>query len=174
MPQQWAGGVGSGWAGTTASAAAGNDYSVDPAAIGAMVEVLTDLDTVTVTADGHTLATHQRVWAKNMTITDAAHVATAATLRAAFQHPRPTAGDKELLRDLSVYDRAFGVEIAEHRCDGRRGCRTGSPWRRHFLDHAMTPLECRHRHDPAQLSLSHILGVRGRNLDLRKDADRAS
>ena len=36
------------------------------------------------------------------------------------------------------------------------------------------PLECGHRHYPAQASLSHILGVRGRNLDLRKDADRAS
>lgn len=92
---------------------AGNDYSVDPAAIGAMVEVLTDLDTVTVTvtAEGQILAAHQRAWAKNMTITDPAHVATAATLRAAFQQPRPVPDDEELLRDLSVYDRAFGVEI---------------------------------------------------------------
>ena len=90
---------------------AGNDYSVDPAAIGAMVEVLTDLDTVTVTAEGQILAAHQRAWAKNMTITDPAHVVTAATLRAAFQQPRPVPDDEELLRDLSVYDRAFGVEI---------------------------------------------------------------
>ncbi|OLT04987.1 transposase [Kocuria sp. CNJ-770] len=92
---------------------AGNDYSVDPAAIGAMVEVLTDLDTVTVTSEGQILAAHQRAWAKNMTITDPAHVVTAATLRAAFQQPRPVPDDEELLRDLSVYDRAFGVEIIE-------------------------------------------------------------
>ncbi|WP_442952922.1 IS21 family transposase [Pedococcus sp. 5OH_020] len=87
-----------------------NDYSVDPAVIGRMVDVAADLDRVRVRAEGRIVAEHERVWARGMTITDPAHVEAAAWLRKQFQQPRAVgdAGD-ELLRDLSDYDRAFGL-----------------------------------------------------------------
>jgi transposase len=86
------------------------DYSVDPTAIGRMVDVSADLERVRVRADGRIVADHQRVWARGMTITDPAHVQTAAVLRKQFQQPRPPAntGD-DLVRDLADYDRAFGL-----------------------------------------------------------------
>lgn len=87
-----------------------NDYSVDPRAIGRLVDVSADLERVRVRSNGKTIADHARVWARGMTITDPAHVAIAKTLRTEFQHPGtiPAAGD-ELVRDLSDYDRAFGL-----------------------------------------------------------------
>lgn len=87
-----------------------NDYSVDPRAIGRLVDVSADLERVRVRSNGKTIADHARVWARGMTITDPAHVAIAKTLRTEFQHPGtiPVAGD-ELVRDLSDYDRAFGL-----------------------------------------------------------------
>ena len=90
---------------------AGNDYSVDPAAIGHLVEVSTTLDRVRVSRAGRLLAAHDRCWAARQTLTDAAHVAAAAALRRQFQAgPPPAAGD-QLVRDLSDYDRAFGVDF---------------------------------------------------------------
>lgn len=91
----------------------GNDYSVDPAGIGRMVTVRADLGQVEVTLEGRTLACHDRVWGSGQTITDPAHVACAARLRAAFQTPRPRSDDEGLLRDLSDYDTAFGVTFRE-------------------------------------------------------------
>jgi hypothetical protein len=87
-----------------------NDYSVDPTVIGRMVDVSADLERVRVRADGRVVAEHQRVWARGTTVTDPAHVRTAAVLRKQFQQPRPTttAGD-DLVRDLADYDRAFGL-----------------------------------------------------------------
>ena len=92
---------------------AGNDYSVDPSAIGQLVEVGTTLAQVRVSRAGRLLATHDRCWAARQTLTDPAHVATAAALRHQFQAgpPPATAGD-QLVRDLSDYDRAFGVDFA--------------------------------------------------------------
>jgi hypothetical protein len=91
-----------------------NDYSVDPAAIGARVDVFADLDTVRVRHAGRLVATHQRRWARGMTVTDPAHVATAAALRHAYQHPdRPTPLAEGLLRDLAEYDRAFGLDTEQ-------------------------------------------------------------
>ena len=52
------------------------------------------------------------MWARGMTITDPAHVETAARLRNQFQQPRTMAGavaGDDLVRDLSDYDRAFGL-----------------------------------------------------------------
>ncbi|WP_431237381.1 IS21 family transposase [Mycolicibacterium aichiense] len=90
---------------------AGNDYSVDPHAIGQLVEVRTTLAHVSVSRAGHLLAIHDRCWAARQTLTDPAHVATAATLRQQFQAgPTPSAGD-HLVRDLADYDRAFGVDF---------------------------------------------------------------
>ena len=87
-----------------------NDYSVDPAVIGRFVDVHADLTTVEVRHEGRLVATHDRVWARGMTITDPAHVAAAKVLREQYQLPRPaTAADDGLARDLADYDRAFGL-----------------------------------------------------------------
>ena len=86
-----------------------NDYSVDPRAVGRLVDVAPDLDRVRVRADGRLLAEHARVWARGMTITDPAHLETAKTLREQFRAPRPVAAGDDLVRDLADYDRAFGI-----------------------------------------------------------------
>jgi transposase len=72
-----------------------NDYSVDPHAIGARVDVAADLDTVRIRHGGRLVAEHPRRWARGMTVTDPAHVTAAAALRHAYQHPttRPEAQD---------------------------------------------------------------------------------
>lgn len=93
---------------------AGNDYSVDPSAIGRMVDVDADLERVRARLDGRLVADHERVWARSRTVTDPAHVEAAAVLRAAYQRPRPTAAsDDGLTRDLGDYDTAFGLTWAE-------------------------------------------------------------
>ena len=86
-----------------------NDYSVDPAMIGRLVDVTADLDRVRVRAGGRIVADHVRVWARGSTITDPVHVETAARLRKQFQQPRPVHLADDLTRDLGDYDRAFGL-----------------------------------------------------------------
>jgi hypothetical protein len=87
-----------------------NDYSVDPNMIGRVVDVSADLDRVKVRADGRVIADHRRVWARGQTITDSAHVETAARLRKQFQQPRTAPAQiDDLARDLADYDRAFGL-----------------------------------------------------------------
>lgn len=86
-----------------------NDYSVDPRAVGRLVDVSADLDRVRVRSDGRLIAEHARVWARGMTITDPAHLETAKTLREQFRAPRPFAAGDDLVRDLADYDRAFGI-----------------------------------------------------------------
>jgi hypothetical protein len=85
-----------------------SDYSVDPIAIGRMVDVSADLDRVRVRLDGRLVGDHARVWARGSTVTDPAHVQTAAVLRHQARQPREAAGD-DLMRDLADYDRAFGL-----------------------------------------------------------------
>jgi hypothetical protein len=58
-----------------------NDYSVDPGAIGRIVDVEADLEKVTVSADSRLLASHERRWARHQIFTDPAHVDKAASLR---------------------------------------------------------------------------------------------
>jgi hypothetical protein len=84
------------------------DYSVDPTAIGRMVDVSADLDRVRVRLDGRVVADHARVWARGTTITEQAHVETARLLREQFRQPR-AAGADDFTRDLTDYDRAFGL-----------------------------------------------------------------
>jgi hypothetical protein len=84
------------------------DYSVDPTAIGRMVDVAADLDRVRVRLDGRLVADHARVWARGTTVADPAHVETARLLREQFREPRTAATD-DLARDLADYDRAFGL-----------------------------------------------------------------
>jgi hypothetical protein len=86
-----------------------NDYSVDPRAIGRVVDVTADLDRVRVRLDGRVVADHARVWARGMVITDPAHRDAAAVLRRQFQQPRAAAAGDDLTRDLADYDRAFGL-----------------------------------------------------------------
>jgi hypothetical protein len=86
-----------------------NDYSVDPTWIGRMVDAHADLDQVQVRLDGRLIADHPRVWARGLTITDTGHVETAKRLRQAFQQPRTQAVGEGLVRDLTDYDKAFGL-----------------------------------------------------------------
>jgi hypothetical protein len=87
-----------------------NDYSVDPTLIGRIVDVSADLDSVRVRCEGRVVTEHTRVWTRGTTITDPAHVETAAWLRKQYQQPRAaTAAGDDLARDLSDYDRAFGL-----------------------------------------------------------------
>ena len=87
-----------------------NDYSVDPAVIGRFVEVRADLTRVEVRHEGRLVAAHNRDWARRMTVTDPAHVATAKILRERFQRPQPAPEPQDgLVRDLADYDRAFGL-----------------------------------------------------------------
>lgn len=87
-----------------------NDYSVDPTMIGRLVDVTADLTRIDVRHEGRLVTSHDRVWARGMTITDPDHVTTAHTLRQQYQHPRTNADpDEGLVRDLADYDRAFGL-----------------------------------------------------------------
>ncbi|CUR60430.1 Integrase catalytic region [metagenome] len=101
-----------------------NDYSVDPTVIGRMVDVTADLDRVRVRCEGRIVAERTRVWARGMTVTDPAHVEIAGWLRKQFQQPRAVAaagGDdlaRDLVRDLSDYDRAFGLTDQSSDRDG--------------------------------------------------------
>jgi transposase len=90
-----------------------NDYSVHPRAIGARVDVAADLDVVRVRHGGQLVAEHPRRWAPGMTITDPAHVTAAAALRHAYQHPATRPEAAGLVRDLTDYDKAFGIDPEE-------------------------------------------------------------
>ena len=87
-----------------------SDYSVDPQAIGRLVDVTADLDRVRVRLAGRIVADHARAWARGSTVTDPAHAGTAKRLRQQFQDPRPAPIEDDLTRDLADYDRAFGIE----------------------------------------------------------------
>lgn len=91
-----------------------NDYSVDPAAVGRKVLVTADLETVTVRLGARVLATHERCWARQQTITDPAHRAAALAMSHAAAHrPPPQPAQDVEQRDLATYDAAFGLtEVA--------------------------------------------------------------
>ncbi len=90
---------------------ASNDYSVDPGLIGRMVSWEASLDQVVVSHAGNVVTGHPRSWTNGVTITDPEHVVKAATLRHQFQTARPVTTDVSM-RDLSDYDRLFGVTIS--------------------------------------------------------------
>jgi transposase len=95
----------------------GNDYSVDPSAIGRMVEARAGLGEVEVVCAGRVVASHRRVWTARGVVTDPAHKARAAELRAEFaeirrqREPRAGAGAGRLVavRPLASYDELFAV-----------------------------------------------------------------
>lgn len=90
-----------------------NDYSVDPTLIGRLVDVTASLDTVAVHHDGVLITEHRRRWARQLTITDPAHVTRAAELRSQFQSQhrrRPQVAAVVELASLAHYDELFGVD----------------------------------------------------------------
>jgi transposase len=90
-----------------------NDYSVHPAVVGRRVEVRADLERVQVWCDGRLVADHPRCWARHQTISDPAHLAAAARLRA--ERATTTRRDEAevQLRCLADYDAAFGLDDGE-------------------------------------------------------------
>lgn len=91
-----------------------NDYSVHPSAVGRLVEVRADLQTVTITLGGRLVGQHLRCWAVHQTVTDPQHQQAAATMRAELsaqrRQPRPD-GQSVEQRQLSDYDAAFGLNV---------------------------------------------------------------
>nr|WP_104125714.1 DDE-type integrase/transposase/recombinase [Cryobacterium sp. Y57] len=91
-----------------------NDYSVDPAMIGRVVDVSASLDTISVHHDGVLIAAHCRKWARHLTVTDPAHVTRAAELRTQFQAQRarrPVITAVVETASLARYDDLFRVDI---------------------------------------------------------------
>jgi len=91
--------------------AGSNDYSVDPRFIGRIVAVHMNLTRVWVNLDGIEITRHQQVWSSTRTITDPGNVAIASQLRAIFHTPRVTLTDQHLVRDLTDYDTAVGMNF---------------------------------------------------------------
>jgi hypothetical protein len=98
-----------------------NDYSVAPAMIGRLVDVTASLDTVNVTHNGVNVTSHEREWARALTVTDPEHVAQADVLRRQFQslrHRRPQQAVAFVeTASLSSYDRLFGVDTGPELTD---------------------------------------------------------
>ena len=91
----------------------GNDYSVDPSAIGRMVDVHANLAQVTVRINNQVIASPEQSMGSAATITDPEHVIAAKTLRVRFQTPAPQESTESLERDLADYDTAFGVSFEQ-------------------------------------------------------------
>lgn len=91
----------------------GNDYSVDPSAIGRMVDVHANLTQVVVRINNEVIASHDRAMGSAATITDPDHVIAAKTLRVHFQTQAPHEASESLERDLADYDTAFGVSFEQ-------------------------------------------------------------
>ncbi|WP_405958993.1 IS21 family transposase [Streptomyces sp. NBC_00868] len=95
------------------------DYSVDPAAIGHQVTVLSDNEKVIVlAAGGEIVAEHTRCWARHQTITDPQHAETGRIMRQEHHRHRPTGHVRSVdsgplveveQRELGTYDRLFTV-----------------------------------------------------------------
>ena len=94
----------------------GNDYSVNPRAIGRFVDWIATPALVAVTCQDQLVATHERVWSSGATVTDPEHKATARKMRAepAATRQRPGTrahpdGHVVAIRALPDYDALFGV-----------------------------------------------------------------
>lgn len=87
-----------------------NDYSVHPKAVGRRVHVRVDDSQVTVTLGKETVACHDRVLGRHVTVTDPAHDKARKAARALAEAPKATADAAQVeQRDLSVYDAATGA-----------------------------------------------------------------
>jgi transposase len=85
-----------------------NDYSVNPRFVGRRIEVRVTLDEVTATCDGTEVARHKRCLAKHRTLLHPDHSRVLRAMRAEAQVAAAFADAVEE-RDLTDYDRAFGV-----------------------------------------------------------------
>ncbi|WP_158251492.1 hypothetical protein [Cryobacterium sp. M91] len=79
-------------------------------------DVTASLDTVHVTHNGVNITTHEREWARALTVTDPEHVAQTDVLRRQFQslrlrRPQSAVAFVETA-SLAAYDRLFGVDLA--------------------------------------------------------------
>jgi len=90
------------------------DYSIDPSVIGRVINIKANLETVQATCQGQLVANHPRCFTPRRTITDPAHVATAAKLRHQFQQAQqaitPTTAPTVEQRDLAHYDQLYNQE----------------------------------------------------------------
>ena len=107
------------------------DYSVDPRAIGRLVDVTATLTRVIVTCNGEIVADHERCWADQVTVTDPEHVQIAKHLRSHYNrvkrerervrsHPD---GHQVQIRALPDYDALFGVDTHVNWMSGEVGQR---------------------------------------------------
>ncbi|MGW2512326.1 Mu transposase domain-containing protein [Streptomyces scopuliridis] len=84
------------------------DYSVDPAAIGRIVRIEADTETVRAHLDGRLVAEHARCWARYQTLTDPDHADAATAMRRQYrQSGAVAAAVKVAPPDLPTYDRVF-------------------------------------------------------------------
>ena len=90
---------------------ASNDYSVHPSAIGHRVDVVADLEQVTVTCGGRPVAAHERCWDVHQTLTDPDHAAAAQAMRRTLRAVTVSPGETEVeVRQLASYDAMLGVD----------------------------------------------------------------
>ena len=95
---------------------ASNDYSVDPAMIGRLVDVTADLERVTIRWQGQLVGDHDRCWARHQTITDPEHRRRGFELARAHRHHQAreridlVTGEVQD-PDLGVYDQFWGLDI---------------------------------------------------------------
>jgi transposase len=92
-----------------------NDYSVDPAVIGRMIQVRADLSRVQVWCEGQLVADHQRLWARHQTVSEFDHLVAGRLLRRdRVEVLRPLQTEVEI-RNLADYDTALGLSVdADH------------------------------------------------------------
>ena len=88
-----------------------NDYSVNPRFVGRRVEVRVSLDTVVATCDATVVAEHSRCLARHQVILHPDHARTLRLMRSERTVETALAQtiDDVEVRDLSVYDRAVGM-----------------------------------------------------------------
>jgi transposase len=86
-----------------------NDYSVHPKAVGRRVHVKVDDARLTVTLGKEVVASHARVLASHVTVTDPAHDRARQAARALASVAKPADIDQVEVRDLAVYDQATGA-----------------------------------------------------------------
>ncbi|WP_456505171.1 IS21 family transposase [Arthrobacter sp. UYCu723] len=93
-----------------------NDYSVDPVAVGRMVDVAGTLERIQVRLEGRLVADHPRSWAVHQTITDPAHKESAGRLRTEYwkaNHARPAPPPTDVsARALPDYDALYGIDFS--------------------------------------------------------------
>jgi hypothetical protein len=81
---------------------------VVPAAIGRIVRVEADTETVRACLDGRMVAEHARCWARHQTLTDPDHAGAATAMRRQYHPSGAVAATVEVAPpDLPAYDRVF-------------------------------------------------------------------